>query len=635
MQQPLPPPPPQQQQQRAGFPAHSSGQGGGTQQQPLWHLPPWLCVEQLLKVQAPLLLPDPPLTVSGTSLAVRLHLQHVAGRRGGRKPPSQQTLLGMLWRQGLARPNSTQQWAGLHQLRGDGSVVVTVLDTPAAQAAARDTVAAGHVVIDQGGAALTVPVSWAPTAKPPGCTVVTVHQLPPQYARKGVGTALLEAAAQRGTVVAEFLGGSALVGDAQLSCPAADTVVLWVEPPPEDLLLTRLPSSFEPGVPGWPTVHIEVASRPSLAPQSWQPLNQLLQRQLQAALERITAAVGAAAGAAAGGQPEQQQQEPNPQQQEAQPLPPSPPPPPAPPQPLQQQQQQRQAPGGRQPLGLSAGQQTWATPPQQQQQQRTQQRRPAVAPPSAQQQQQQQQQQRDAASDMELDAEPEPATRPRRQQGGAAHLPADPFDTQHSRTHWVQLQVEDMLDMAVTLADDEGDGPDRCLPQQRRQQLQQAFCERFSSALQQEASPSEAEVRSWLRGQLGIQRLSYGSDSGADTSDEDMADVPDGAAQDQQQREHSSAQQSHQQRRRGKQTQPPPSQPSRRSERSTAGRMSAGYASMWGPGQQHSNAAGRQQREGRKGAGLAHPANTAGTPPLTPAATHPAPRARRRAAGLQ
>ena len=325
--------------------------------------------------------------------------------------------------------------------------MVTVLDTPAAQAAARDTVAAGRVVIDEGDAAVFVPASWAPTTQPPGCVVVTVHQLPPQYARTGVGTALLEAAAQRGTVVAEFLGGSALVGDAQLSCPAADTVVLWVEPPPDDLLLTRLPSSFDTGAPGWPTVHIEVATRPSLAPQTWQPLNQLLQRHLQSALERITAATGAAAG----GQPEhqqqqqqQQQQAHNQQRQEPQPLPsppPQPPPQPLPPQPQQQHQALR-----RQPQELSTGQQTGAAPSWQQQQQ-AQQRRPAAAPPSAQQQQQQQQQQQVAASAMELDSEPEPATRPQRQQRGAATLPADPFDTQHSREQWVQLQVEDMLDI--------------------------------------------------------------------------------------------------------------------------------------------------------------------------------------------
>jgi hypothetical protein len=59
--------------------------------------------------------------------------------------------------------------------------------------------------------------------------------------------------------------------------------------------------------------------------------------------------------------------------------------------------------------------------------------------------------------------------------------------------------------------------------------------------------------------------------------------------------------------------------------------MSAGYANLWGSGQQHSNATGGQQREGRRSA---QPASAASTPPLTPVATHPAPRAGRRAAGL-
>lgn len=230
---------------------------------------------------------------------------------------------------------------------------------------------------------------------------------------------------------------------------------------------------------------------------------------------------------------------------------------------------------------------------------------------------------------MELDSEPEPATRPQRQHRGAATPPAALSDTQHSRAQWVQLQVEDMLDMAVTLADDEGDGPARRLSPQRRQRLREAFRQQFSSVLQHGASLPEAEVRTWLRGQLGIRQLSYGSDSGADASDEDMADAHDGAAQDQQQRGHCSAQQGRQQQRRGKQPRPQPSQPSRRSARSTAGRMSAGYADLWGLGKQRSNAAGRQQREGRGSA------STASAPPLTPTAPHPAPCARRRAAGLQ
>ena len=174
--------------------------------------------------------------------------------------------------------------------------------------------------------------------------------------------------------------------------------------------------------------------------------------------------------------------------------------------------------------------------------------------------------------------------------------------------------------MAVTLADDEGDGPDRCLPQQRRQQLQQAFCERFSSALQQEASPSEAEVRIWLGGSwassgcpaaatAGLTRRTrtWQTSQTAQHQDRSSGSTPvlsratssgDGGQANAARRRRTS---------------------SRRSERSTAGRMS--YQATPACGAQGSSTAMQQggtgQRAGRKErGGLAHPANTAGTPPL-------------------
>jgi hypothetical protein len=627
----------QQQPQWADPPEAGSWQGGGTWQPappgPRWSVEPPILLAQLAKLRgAAPLRPDPPLTVGGTSPVVRLHLRQANRARRGRKPPSEQTLLGMLWRHGLARRNSTQEWACTHHTRGDGTTLVTVLDTPAAQAAARATVAAGQVVLGEGDAAVIVPVSWAPTTQPAGCVAVTVHQLPPQYARRGVGTALLAAADQPGTVVGEFLGGSALVGDAQLSCPSADTVVLWVQPPPDDLLLTRLPASFDAGVPGWPTVLIAVPGRPSTAPHSWLALNQELLRRIGPAMERVTAAVDTPASEQPAQQHHERQQQPqqsqgHQQQQQQEPR--------QPPgsllgplqlpqqQQQQQQQQQHQDLGPRHPLECPLGQQRGAATSRQQQ-------------PQLQPQPQPRQLDCGTASDMQLDSDSEPAARPQRQQRGAANLPTDPFDTQASREGWEQLQVEDMLETAVRLADDEAEGSARSLTQQRQHELQEAFRQQFSNDLQHQTPPSQAQLLLWLRQQLGIRRLSYGSDSGADASDEDMADAPGGTAKDQQQQEQCSAQQGSPPRQRRKQPRPPPPQPSRRSGRSTAGRMSANYANMWGPEQQRSKAAARgQQREGREGIGLAHAASSSGTPPLTPAATHPAQRAGRRATGLQ
>ena len=368
-----PPPPP---------PRHGSDQHWEQQQQqqpqqqrqpPPLCGPEWWMVPMMLLPELPLrgqqyLRPDPPMAVVGTSLVVKLFPLQARHRVRNRKPPSLVTILGSMTRKGLTRPNSTQVWAACHQYRKtDGTLLMTVADTPAAQAAAREAVAAGHVTVGDGDTAILVPVSWAPTTQPAGCTVVTLHQLPPQYAREKVGTTLLAAAQQQGKVVAEFLGGSALMGDAQLTCPAADTVVLWVRPPPDDPLLTRLPTSFDSGVPGSPPVRIEVAGRPSLAPHTWPQLTQQLLRRKQLTLDSIYEDGDAAADTPPSNHQRQQQQQ-------------------------QQQQQQPQ------------------TRPQQQRAEP--QQSPAPLPPAR-----QQQSEGGAATDMQVDSQPEP---------DAAGLPDDP-----------------------------------------------------------------------------------------------------------------------------------------------------------------------------------------------------------------
>jgi hypothetical protein len=590
-----------------------------------WWLQPRVVLPELLQRGAPLLQLDPPLGLVGTSPVVKMHLSQARSSRGNRKRPSNRVILDMMWRIQLQHYSNTD-WAVQHQTRGNGIVLATVGDTPEAQAAAREAVAVGHVVVGEGDTELTVPVSWAPFSQPADCVVVTVHQLPPQYARKGVGAVLLIAAEQPGDVVAEFLGGSALTGDAQLSCPCADTVVMWVKPPPDDPLLTRMPSFFDAGIHGWPAVRIEVAGRPSCSPHQWPAITQQLLRRKAAALELIAAAVGPTAH---GPSSQQQHRQQGPQQGRQ-----------------QQQQQQGQAGGSRQPG--QPPRQAMLPPSPQQQPQPAPPPRPVARQPLAQQQPQQRQQPDvDAGSDMLLDSEPETVARrspqqqrpPQQQQQGAARMHADPWDLGAQHRQWLQQQEEDMLGIAVRLAEDEAEGAARSLTQQQRQDLPEAFCERFSNTLQQEISPPPAAVLRWLRQQLGIQHTSYGSDSGtdsgvesgADASDEDRADVLARDAQDQQQGEQLSTQQGPRQRRRRKnkqqqQPQAPQPQACRRSGRINAGRMSAEFASIHGP-------AGCTQREGRVGSGSSQRASGAGILPPTPAATHNPRRARQRAQG--
>ena len=110
--------------------------------------------------------------------------------------------LTLLTRDGLQRPNSTQKFADLHQTRQVEDTVDMLVGQGAAEmAAAREVVAEGYVSVGS----FNVPISWAPSTLPAGCTPVTVHQLPVEWVRQGCGTALLRAAQQQGEVVCEFL----------------------------------------------------------------------------------------------------------------------------------------------------------------------------------------------------------------------------------------------------------------------------------------------------------------------------------------------------------------------------------------------------------------------------------------------
>ena len=538
-----------------------------------------LLPELLLRGQQ-YLRPDPPTAVVGTSLVVKLFPLQARHRVRNRKPPSLVTILGSMTRKGLTRPNSTQVWAACHQYRKtDGTLLMTVADTPAAQAAAREAVAAGHVTVGDGDTAILVPVSWAPTTQPAGCTVVTLHQLPPQYAREKVGTTLLAAAQQQGKVVAEFLGGSALMGDAQLTCPAADTVVLWVRPPPDDPLLTRLPTSFDSGVPGSPPVRIEVAGRPSLAPHTWPQLTQQLLRRKQLTLDSIYEDGDAAAATPPSTQQEQQRDQRQQQQQHQQP-----------------QQQQQQASSQHQQQQQQARPQQQRAEPQQS---------PAPQPPAR-----QQQSEGGAATDMQVDSQSE---------SDAAGLPDDPFGTQHHLQQRVLLQVNDMFMIAEVLVGDDAAGDVSSLSDERKLQLQHAFCNHFSMDLQGEGPP-EDEVRAWLREQLGIRRLEYGSESG-DASDADAAAGPSGATPAQQQQQQHSTQQRSRQRRKGRaqqqqqqQQQEPQQQqqqqqeaqqtpPPRRTGRANAGQLSASYRAVQRLGMQPDSTPRQSKAAATTGAG--------------------------------
>lgn len=572
---------------------------------PEWKQQPAQVLPHLAQQHTASLGPDPPLDVASTSPAVRLHLQQAKYSRSNRNKPSDVVLLGMMFRLGLQRHSSMAAWMEFHQSRGDGTYLVSVKPTPEAQAAARADVAAGRVTVGEGDSQIVVPASWAPAPQPAGCVVVTLHQLPMQYATQGVGVALLAAAGQQGHVVAEFLGGSKLMGNARLSCPAADTVVLWVKPPADDPLLTRLPTAFDPGLSGEPLVTIQVAGRPSRCPHIWAALTQQHIRSRQSVLDCIIAAVGTR-NSVEPPQPPPQQPPQQPQQQQGQsqgPTPPGEQQMPAPLRPQPPHGQQLQAAVLRQPA------------PQPQQQPRL--------PPT-----QQQQRDGDSASAMQLDP----------QADSAAQLPNHLFPWEQDSL-WEQAQQEAMMELANTMAKDIGE---RSLSGRERQSLPTAFRTQFAVALRGRPGPSHSEVRAWLMQRLRLQDASYGSgsDSGSEDEASDMDTADEGGApaapvdSTRQQRPPTASQQQQPQQGNGsssQQRQPPT--PSRRTPRATAGQMTPEFEAMWCPGRQRSGSGGNKQRRGRKGKGKRQQASGAGTEPSTQAATHTPQRTEQRAQG--
>jgi hypothetical protein len=259
------------------------------QELPEWELDPGELLALLPQQRAPCLQQGQPLASGDVSMVVQLALGQVPVRRRSSAQQTCKDVVTLLWREGLVRPNSTQQFAALHQTSKHGDTVVMLVHQDAAsQAAAHAAVTAGHISVGP----YQVPISWARSTMPAGCTEVTVHQLPVEWVRVGCGTALLEAAGQQGEVVCEFLGGSSWMGDARLSCPAADAVVIWVRYPEDDPLLTKLPSGFQ--VPGRARVQLNVRGRPSMKPELWQGLTQDRVHRRQAACAAVLRAAAAA-----------------------------------------------------------------------------------------------------------------------------------------------------------------------------------------------------------------------------------------------------------------------------------------------------------------------------------------------------
>jgi len=571
---------------------------------PKWSLDPLAVLAFLPERQSPYLQPGAPPACKGSSMAVQLHVGQTPLRRGLTRQKQDQDICTLLFREGLQRPNSTPTWAGVHQ-HSQGVFTVSVQDSAAAQAAAAAAVAAGRLEVGE----FVVPVSWARSMPPAGSIAMTIHQLPPEYARKGCVTALLQAAGQEGTVVCEFLGGSSWMGNAALSCPAADSVVAWVQPPAHDRLLTHLPSSFQ--VPGRAPVQIQVAGRPSLAPHLWLPLNQQQARLLQAALEAVDAAITEPTGQQASGNapPPPQLQQPARQQQQAQ----------------RQTQQRQQQPDGSDDHGDVVMRQAAPLPP----------------PPPPQQQQQQQQQQLHTQPQEQLQhqqlADTEMASGEQQPRHPADRLPSDPFATEGSEAAWQQLQVEQMLQDAEQIADEAPDPSARQLSAAAKQQLQQAFLGRFSSMLHTQTAPPERAVRSWLRQQLGVPDLSYGSDSDDELElpaaaasggqPEQAAGTGDAEPQGQQQRRDQRSSSATKQRRSKQQA-----APTRHSPRDTLGQMSDGFRTLYGPTGSSAATTARKQRGGGKGRETAQLLE--GTmAPLTPAAAAAPPRRARGRAG--
>lgn len=159
-----------------------------------------------------------------------------------------------------------------------GHVDVLLHPGDAAFAAAQQCVSNGHIKVGT----RRIPVTWAAAPQPPDSVKVTVSNPPLQFARQGFTECLLAAAGYDGLqVVHEQLGNSRVSGDAAMRIPCADSIVIYVRAPEEDLILCRMPDTFEvmdrPGLPA----SIFVDGRTAKQPQLWQKeqQDQLLVRQ--------------------------------------------------------------------------------------------------------------------------------------------------------------------------------------------------------------------------------------------------------------------------------------------------------------------------------------------------------------------
>lgn len=522
----------------------------------------------------------PPATAAGARV-VRLHLDQLPRQPGRLLRHTREDCWTMLFRVGLQHHTNTLNWAALHRHSKDlSSIDIAVLDTEEALLAAQAAVQAGSVTVGP----YTLPATWVRSATPPaGCVAVTVHQVPAGFIRTGLVTALLAAAGQQGQVVAEFLGGSTISGDAALSHPDANTVVAWVRPPADDPLLISLPASF--ANPGEPATLIQVGNRPSLAPECWQQRTaQLLaarrrvlqvveqqqrQRQhqqeygAQGGQQRLTPGEGVHLPDSLDMDMEQGESGPQPN-----------------PLPCRQRPQQLQH-GPLQPVGRlrgNGGQDTVMVEAE------------SEPPGASQQQQQQQQHQHQQQQQLQR-----PQGSLQDSGGRAAGMAATArAATAAIDPSWLQEQLDLMLRDAEMVAEE----ADLQFTVQLRQQLQQQFQQQFRQAIQEHHSPGQREVLCWLRQQLGAQDLGYGGSS-------DSEGEPEGPSCQQQQ-------------------QPGP----RRSGRANLGQMGAPFAAVFGPtgagGSSSNNTSRGQHSRGDKGS-TAGENSQHGQPhgPLTPSAAKP------------
>lgn len=562
---------------------------------PRWAAVPLHTLAELARQHAPFLEAGPPPAASDDCMVVRLHLDQARTPRGQRQP-SRKDLYTLLFRVGVQRPNSTMHWAAIQQHDACLSTLrITVRDSEDARQAAREVVAAGALAVE----GYTIPATWDRMAAPPaGCTEVTLHQLPVEFVRQGVGAVLLAAAQQDGAVVAEFLGGSRITGDASLSCPAADTVVLWVQAPQDDPLLTRLPASFP--VPGRPDAKIEVAGRPSLAPQRWPALTACYIRAREAAAQVVRAQQGRGQQQVHHGEQQQQRGQ---RRREQQPQP----------QPETQPQQSvlRQQPRG-QHGPVPDHDMTDALP-----------------------------------DNLDVCMEPaDPGPGAMLRGGSEVQLPGHqlPADSTH-----MGVWRETFMTQLTEVLEESDDPIVRYMPAAAKDQLWERSTAHFAADLRQCCHPAQRVIRSWIRETLAIPEGSYGS-ADESSSDEAGSDSGGSAAARPRRRRHDRPQphqhrQQHQQQQPNQQVdqlqdsqqQPPhqqqPQSPQahpRRSSRASRGHVSADYLAVHGPSMGHNEAAGgRARSRGKRGKGgtkqprQPQPHQNAPLTPATPASRQP------------